>query len=141
RSFHRGHLASLRAHRGRRLSPPQPPAQNPSPLRRTTTRSLMNDSELDRLLDLAHGYIEESLSPNELAELERWLGEDAEARRRYLAFLHDHATLYWDRVGARQEAPPESELGWEPRVRRFPNLWQAFTAAAVVARLALVLAT
>ncbi len=101
----------------------------------------MNDSELDRLLDLAHGYIEESLSPNELAELERWLGEDAEARRRYLAFLHDHATLYWDRVGERQEAPPESELDWEPRVRRFPNLWQALAAAAVVALLALVLAT
>lgn len=98
----------------------------------------MNDSfDTDHLLELAHGYIEGRLTPAELAELETLLTSDTEARRVYLDFLHDHASLHWDHVGtgtntAVIEAFPPL------RARRFPTLWQAFAAAALVALLALV---
>ncbi len=65
----------------------------------------MNDSELDHLLELAHGYIEGSLGSAQLAELEALLMENPEARRIYLDFLHDHAVLHWDRVADGIEDP------------------------------------
>lgn len=99
----------------------------------------MNESDTDQILELAHGYIEDSLSPAQLAELEAILSESAEARRLYLDFLHDHATLHWDGVG---ESGDETFEAFPPlRARRIPTLWQGFAAAALVALLALVLST
>lgn len=99
----------------------------------------MNESDTDQILELAHGYIEDSLSPAQLAELEAILSESAGARRLYLDFLHDHATLHWDGVG---ESGDETFEAFPPlRARRIPTLWQGFAAAALVALLALVLST
>ena len=97
----------------------------------------MNDSDSDHLLELAHGYIEASLTAEQIAELEAILSGDPEARRIYLDFLHDHASLHWDHVRALgdeeviEDFPPL-------RARRFPPLWQVFAAAALIALLALV---
>ncbi len=101
----------------------------------------MNESSIDPLLELAHGYIEGSLSAAQVAELETILSENAEARRVYLDFLHDHATLHWDRVGAGGENGEGAEIEDFPpiRARRVPTLWQGFAAAALVALLALVI--
>jgi len=58
----------------------------------------MNDSDTDHLLELAHGYIEGSLTAEQIAELEAILSADPAARGIYLDFLHDHASLHWDHV-------------------------------------------
>src|SRR5690606_9270770 len=111
------------------------------PLRRKRTRPRMNEPGTDELLELAHGYIEGSLSPAQIAELEAVLSENAEARRVYLDFLHDHAALHWDRVGAGGEDGAGTEIVDFPpvRARRAPTLWQGFAAAALVSLLALVM--
>lgn len=98
----------------------------------------MNETETDRLLELAHAYIESSLSAEDGAELEGILSSNAEARRIYLDFLHDHAVLHWDRVG--EHGSGDAEIAEIPaaRFRRLPTLWQACAAAALVALLALV---
>lgn len=97
----------------------------------------MNDSDLDHLLELAHGYIEGNLRPAQVADLEALLSDNEEARGIYLDFLHDHATLHWDQV---RDTPEVAEITDFPplRARRFPPLWQGFAAAALVALLALV---
>ncbi len=98
----------------------------------------MNDSlDIDHLLELAHGYIEGRLTPAELAELETLLTGDTEARRVYLDFLHDHAALHWEQVAATGDEAVIEDFP-SLRARRFPTLWQAFAAAALVALLALV---
>ena len=61
-------------------------------------RTGMTESETDSLLELAHGYIERSLNPAQIAELEAILSDHPEARRIYLDYLHDHGTLHWDHV-------------------------------------------
>lgn len=98
----------------------------------------MNESLTDELLELAHGYIEQSLSADQVARLEEILESEPEARRVYLDFLQDHATLHWSRVGADDDdaAVVDFEM---PGARRFPPLWQVFAAAAVVSLLALFL--
>ncbi len=103
----------------------------------------MNDTDHDRLLELAHGYIEDCLSPVQIAELEGRLSESAEARRLYLDFLHDHATLHWDRVGESVGQGEGSDIEPLPplRPRRTPALWQGLAAAAAVSLLALAIAT
>lgn len=98
----------------------------------------MNESDHDELLELAHGYIEQSLNPGQVARLETLLERDSTARRVYLDYLHDHATLHWSRVGSEVEGDRVEDFEM-PRARRFPPLWQVCAAAAVVALLALVL--
>ena len=103
----------------------------------------MNDNESgaehDHLLELAHGYIERSLTSAQVAELENILTGDAEARRVYVDFMHDHAALHWEQIG--QSGVGESDItdisGY--RYSRFPSLWQGFAAAAVISLLSLVL--
>jgi hypothetical protein len=99
----------------------------------------MNESETDHLLELAHGYIEGRLSADQNAELEALLEGGREARRVYLDFLHDHASLHWDRVGSGGDSGVEEFP--EFRARRLPTLWQGLAAAALVSLLALVATT
>lgn len=98
----------------------------------------MNEQDQDHLLELAHGYIERSLSPAQLAELETLLSENAEARRIYVDFLHDHASLHWEQIGEEGQLDEIPELS-DYRSSRLPSLWQAFAAAAVISLLGLVL--
>ncbi len=98
----------------------------------------MNEQDQDHLLELAHGYTELSLTPAQVSDLETLLTENSEARRIYLDFMHDHASLHWEQIG--QEGQPDdiTDLS-DYRPSRFPSLWQAFAAAAVIALLSLVL--
>lgn len=96
----------------------------------------MNNSDTDHLLELAHSYIEGSLTAEQIAELEAILSGDPEARRIYLDFIHDHASLHWDHVTA---------LGDEEVIEDFPPLLlllsaalEIFAAAALISLLALV---
>jgi hypothetical protein len=97
----------------------------------------MNDSELDHLLELAHGYIEGSLGSAQLGELEALLMANPGARRIYLDFLHDHAVLHWDRVadGGAMEGPELTSIVPPPR-RRLPWRWTGAAAAALMSLLA-----
>lgn len=97
----------------------------------------MNDTERDELLELAHGYIERSLSPGQIADLESRLEGDAEARRVFMDFTHDHAALHWEQLPEEEDNSPDNLADFRPR--RLPTLWQTFAAAAVVSLLALVL--
>ncbi len=101
----------------------------------------MNDNERDELLELAHGYLERSLSEEQLHDLETRLDADPEVRRIFIDFTHDHAALHW-----RQIAEPtdggiaenmEALSDFQPR--RLPTLWQACVAGAIISLLALVL--
>jgi hypothetical protein len=98
----------------------------------------MNETEKDSLLELAHGYIERSLTPAQIVELEERLSRDEEARRIYLDYLHDHASLYWDQIPDNDQSAEITDFS-DYRPSRFPSLWQAFAAAAVVALLSLVI--
>ncbi|NLT72239.1 MAG: FecR domain-containing protein [Verrucomicrobiaceae bacterium] len=101
----------------------------------------------DRLLELAHGYIERSLNSARIAELETLLSESEEARRVYVDFMHDHATLHWEQIGRdgergdgiADEDIDEIEDISDYRYSRFPSLWQGFAAAALIALLSLLL--
>lgn len=104
----------------------------------------MTDSARDHLLELAHGYVERSLGPAEVAQLETLLAASPESRLVYLDYLHDHASLHWEQIGQEGEEVQESDEGTldDPipfRQRRLPTAPQAFAAAAVVSLLALVL--
>jgi len=97
----------------------------------------MTESEHDHLLELAHGYIEGALGPEQVRELEALLDAEPAARRAYLDFVHDHASLHWDRVGAETAEAGDELVDYRPT--RFPSLWQSLAAAAVIALLALIL--
>ncbi len=88
----------------------------------------MNESEQNRLLDLAAAYIDDALGDEQAAELEEILERSSEYRRVFSDFLHDHATLHWDRIGNLEENVVESFL---QKNSRQPVLWQA--AAAIIA--------
>ena len=100
----------------------------------------MNETKQDELLELAHGYIEKRLSPDELERLENWLETDEEARRIFVDFSHDHALLHWENIPESADATSEEldDLA-DYRPRRLPTLWQTFAAAAIISLLALVL--
>ncbi|MCB1206769.1 MAG: DNRLRE domain-containing protein [Verrucomicrobiae bacterium] len=98
----------------------------------------MNDSEVDHLLELAHGYIEKSLSSSQVAELESILSRDPEARRHYLDFLQDHAMLHWEHVAGKPDSEDFASLAM-PRLRKVFPIWQVLAAAALVTLLAVVL--
>jgi len=97
------------------------------------------DPDRDHLLELAHGYIEQSLTPAQVAELETILESDPEARRIYVDFMHDHAALHWNQIG--QDGADDSDITdiSDYQYSRFPSLWQGFAAAAVISLLSLVL--
>lgn len=98
----------------------------------------MSNQEQDHLLELAHGYIERSLTADQVAELEALLSDNEAARRIYLDFMHDHASLHWDQIGQDAADDEITDLS-DYRPSRFPSLWQAFAAAAVIALLCLVI--
>lgn len=100
----------------------------------------MNQQDQDQLLELAHGYIERSLHPAQVMELEAILSRSEEARRIYVDFMHDHAALHWEQIGQEGRSDEIADLS-DYRPSRFPSLWQAFAAAAVIALLSLVLLT
>ncbi len=99
----------------------------------------MNEQDRDHLLELAHGYIERSLTPAQVAELETLLSENEEARRIYIDFMHDHASLHWEQIG--QDGADDNDIPdiSDYQYSRFPSLWQGFAAAAVIALLSLLL--
>lgn len=98
----------------------------------------MTDEERDELLEMAHAYIERSLPPEKVGELERLLASSEEARRVFLNFNHDHAVLHWEHVSS--DGSDAETIGTETyRPRRFPPLWQIFAAGAVVSLLALLI--
>ena len=101
----------------------------------------MTDTERDELLELAHGYLERSLSKEQLQELEARLDADAEARRIFVDFTHDHAALHWRQVAepTEREIAENIEALSDFRPRRLPTLWQACVAGAIISLLALVL--
>ena len=96
----------------------------------------MNEHERDELLELAHGHIEQSLGAEQNQRLEEILGGSEEARRCFVDFTHDHATLHWEQI-SETNTPVEDLVDFRPR--RFPTLWQTMAAAAVISLLALVL--
>lgn len=96
----------------------------------------MNETERDELLELAHGYVEQSLTPEQTARLESLLAESETARRCFVDFTHDHAALHWEQVPG--DATGREELA-DFRPRRIPTLPQTLAAAAVISLLALVL--
>jgi ferric-dicitrate binding protein FerR (iron transport regulator) len=67
----------------------------------------MNPEARDRLDTLLTRLREEQLSPDELAELERLVIDDPEARRRYLQLQTLHAGLHWICAGGVQNPPTE----------------------------------
>lgn len=95
--------------------------------------------EHDRLLELAHGYIERSLNHAQLAELETLLSENEEARRIYIDFMHDHASLHWEQIAQAPDMSGEIEDISDYRYSRFPSLRQGFAAAALIALFSLLL--
>lgn len=98
----------------------------------------MNESETDHLLELAHGYIEQSLSSAQMAELEALLMQNPAALRVYLDYLHDHATLHWEHVAGATESR-ELEGLKPPAAVRSARVWKVLAAAALVTLLAIVL--
>jgi hypothetical protein len=94
----------------------------------------MNETELDHLLELAHGYIEGSLGSARIAELEALLLANPEARRIYLDFVHDHAVLHWDRVAHGNDGQ-EITTFVPPPGRRFSWRWTGAAAASLVSLL------
>lgn len=101
----------------------------------------MTETERDELLELAHGYLERSLSEEQLSDLEALLDANPEARRIFVDFTHDHAALHWRQVsdpsGAEMAQNIEALSDFQPR--RLPTLWQACVAGAIISLLALVL--
>ncbi|MAS91610.1 MAG: hypothetical protein CMO55_00315 [Verrucomicrobiales bacterium] len=98
----------------------------------------MTDEERDELLEMAHAYIERSLPPEKVEELEKLLASSAEARRIFLNFNHDHAVLHWEHVSS--EGDDSESIGDDTyRPSRFPPLWQILAAGAVVSLLALLI--
>jgi len=94
----------------------------------------MTESEQDRLLALAAAYIDDALSEEQATELEALLESDAEKRRVFSDYLHDHATLHWDRVGAVET--DEIEKIPQSKIQPLPFLWQSIAAVIVISLIA-----
>ena len=96
----------------------------------------MNETERDELLELANSYIEQLITPEQAEKLESILESNEEARRCFVDFTHDHATLHWEQV-------PDATSGIDDladfRPRRLPTVWQTLAAASMIALLALAL--
>ncbi|MEM9018117.1 MAG: FecR domain-containing protein, partial [Verrucomicrobiota bacterium] len=99
----------------------------------------MNETDYDRLLELAHARIERRASAEEIRELETFLESNPEARRIFTDFNHDHAVLHWDQIQEQESGSQDYEAITNLRARRFPTLWQSLAACAVISLLALVL--
>lgn len=95
----------------------------------------MNESEQNHLLDLAAAYIDDALSEGQAAELERLLEENPENLRVFSDFLHDHATLHWDRLGQIEENAVESFSDKKPLQ---PILWQSIAAIIAISLVAVL---
>ncbi|MEM6279349.1 MAG: DNRLRE domain-containing protein [Verrucomicrobiota bacterium] len=96
----------------------------------------MNETERDELLELAHAYIEQNLTPDEASKLESILENNEVARRIFVDFTHDHAALHWEQI---PDVSSDIDDLVDFRPRRLPTLWQTLAAAAVISLLALVL--
>ncbi len=55
----------------------------------------MNQDEINQLQALCEAAVEGSLTPEEQERLEQMVLQSSEARRFYVAYLHQHATLQW----------------------------------------------
>lgn len=98
----------------------------------------MSQSNRDRILELASGYIERALTADEMSEFESLLEASAENRSIYLDYMENHALLQQGQMGESvQDDIAAFEEEYHPR--RFPSLWQTFAALAIISLLALVL--
>lgn len=107
-----------------------------------------NDWQED-LQQLCEAAIEDRLTPEQLARLERLVLEDPEARRFYVSYAHQHGCLHWSAAdpalmarGTRKEVPRcESEKiavpGASVQHRKRGVYWGLIVAAAVVAAVGL----
>lgn len=89
----------------------------------------------NRLFELANAHIENRLDDPQRDELEKLLQTDPAARRMFADILHDHATMYWNQVGASSgEIIEFPEAAVAPRSTGW---WQSLAAAAAVAIMAI----
>ncbi len=59
---------------------------------------MITQQQREKLLKLADGYIEGNITAQQMEDLDVWIREDAEVRKVFVAYLHDHAALYWRHV-------------------------------------------
>ena len=98
----------------------------------------MSESEKDRILELASGYIDRALGNDEMAEFETLLEASGENRAVYLDYMEAHALLQQRQMGESMADDIDAfEEEYQPR--RFPSLWQTFAALAIISLLALAL--
>jgi hypothetical protein len=111
----------------------------------------MNQEELKQLQDLCEAAVEGRLTPQTQERLERIVLESAEARRFYVAYLHQHAALQWstadltpaprpaplDADELAESAPPSVSAPSRTR-KRWALKWLGTIAAAMAASLLVV---
>ncbi len=93
----------------------------------------MSTENYQEIIDLANAHIEGRLDDQQSQRLEKILEQGPEARRVYVDFLHDHATLHWNDVGA-SNGQQEIEL---PKTQTFtplafPSMWLGIAAAFAI---------
>lgn len=98
----------------------------------------MSESNKDRILELASGYIDRALSAEEMAEFETLLEASEEHRAVYLDYIETHTLLQQRQMGVTVQDDIDA-FEEEYRPRRFPSLWQTFAALAIISLLALAL--
>ena len=95
----------------------------------------MNAESQEELFELAHGHIERSLTEEQHDRLEAILTSDPEARRIYVDYMHDHATLHWDSVADTDSDADVIPFPEQPQPQRRWSLlagWGAAAAAMLV---------
>ena len=70
----------------------------------------MKHEPSSELLEYASAYVDQRLDAQQLAALEEILRNDAEARRIFAQFLHDHAALQWHYIDTGTTS--QDVLGW-----------------------------
>jgi len=98
---------------------------------------MKDESKTERLLELANAHIENQLDEQQRTELEDLLRTDAEARRIFSDFLHDHASLYWSHVGQGEAEIVDFPI--DPETPDTGGRWRALAAVAAAAAIVAVL--
>ncbi len=98
----------------------------------------MNDREREQLVLWLEQLIDDQLAPDAMADLERLLMEDTEARDLYLDLTRQHAQLHLERVRLKTVAADGSIERIASRPSRRTGLWAALGMAAAACLLAVV---